>query len=59
MRRGEPVSLGLRAPGVLDAIRRASTTGTTQRAEFDERVPVEDLELGVDWLRHAARSLLA
>ena len=22
----------------------------------DERVPVEDLELGVDWLRHAARS---
>ena len=25
----------------------------------DERVPVEDLELGVDWLRHAARSLLA
>jgi two-component system phosphate regulon sensor histidine kinase PhoR len=41
LRRGEPVSLGLRAPGVLDAIRRASTTGTTQRAEFDERVPVE------------------
>ncbi len=24
----------------------------------DERVPVEDLELGVDWLRHAARELL-
>ena len=24
----------------------------------DERVPVEDLELGVDWLRHAARHLL-
>jgi acetylornithine deacetylase/succinyl-diaminopimelate desuccinylase-like protein len=24
----------------------------------DERVPVEDLELGVDWLRHVARSLL-
>ncbi|MGI8420940.1 MAG: M20/M25/M40 family metallo-hydrolase [Gaiellaceae bacterium] len=23
----------------------------------DERVPVEDLELGVDWLRHAARAL--
>ena len=41
LRRGEPVSLGLRAPEVLDAIRRASTTGTTQRAEFDERVPVE------------------
>ena len=24
----------------------------------DERVPVEDLELGVEWLRHAARHLL-
>jgi acetylornithine deacetylase/succinyl-diaminopimelate desuccinylase-like protein len=24
----------------------------------DERVPVDDLELGVDWLRHAARHLL-
>src|SRR5438128_2160833 len=24
----------------------------------DERVPVEDLELGVDWLRHAAQHLL-
>jgi acetylornithine deacetylase/succinyl-diaminopimelate desuccinylase-like protein len=25
----------------------------------DERVPVDDLELGVDWLRHAARHVLA
>ena len=41
LRRGEPVSLGLRVPEVLDAIRRASATGATQRAEFDERVPVE------------------
>jgi acetylornithine deacetylase/succinyl-diaminopimelate desuccinylase-like protein len=24
----------------------------------DERVPVSDLVLGVDWLRHAARSVL-
>jgi acetylornithine deacetylase/succinyl-diaminopimelate desuccinylase-like protein len=24
----------------------------------DERVPVADLELGVDWLRHAARALV-
>jgi acetylornithine deacetylase/succinyl-diaminopimelate desuccinylase-like protein len=23
----------------------------------DERVPVADLELGVDWLRHAARAI--
>jgi two-component system phosphate regulon sensor histidine kinase PhoR len=41
LRRGEPVSLGLRAPEVLDAIRRVGITGATQRAEFDERVPVE------------------
>jgi acetylornithine deacetylase/succinyl-diaminopimelate desuccinylase-like protein len=25
----------------------------------DERVPVADLELGVDWLRFAARALLS
>jgi len=25
----------------------------------DERVPVSDLELGVDWLRHAARTVCA
>jgi acetylornithine deacetylase/succinyl-diaminopimelate desuccinylase-like protein len=25
----------------------------------DERTPVDDLELGLDWLRHAARTLLA
>jgi acetylornithine deacetylase/succinyl-diaminopimelate desuccinylase-like protein len=25
----------------------------------DERIPVDDLELGLDWLRHAARTLLA
>jgi hypothetical protein len=24
----------------------------------DERVPVSDLELGLDWLRHAARAVL-
>ena len=24
----------------------------------DERVPVDDLELGVDWLRHAGQALL-
>ena len=25
----------------------------------DERIPVDDLELGLDWLRHAAQTLLA
>ena len=41
LRRGEPVSLGLRVPEVLDAIRRARATGAAQRAEFFQRVPVE------------------
>jgi two-component system phosphate regulon sensor histidine kinase PhoR len=41
LRRGEPVSLGLRIPEVLDAIRRAGAAGVVQRAEFYVRVPVE------------------
>jgi two-component system phosphate regulon sensor histidine kinase PhoR len=41
LRRGEPVSLALRMPEILDAIRRARATGTMQRAEFVERVPFE------------------
>ena len=24
----------------------------------DERIPVDDLELGVEWMRHAAHALL-
>jgi two-component system, OmpR family, phosphate regulon sensor histidine kinase PhoR len=41
LRRGEPVSLALRVPEVLDAIRRAVATGVSQRVEFFERVPVD------------------
>ena len=41
LRRGEPVSLALRVPEVLDAIRRAVATGISQRVEFFERVPVD------------------
>jgi two-component system phosphate regulon sensor histidine kinase PhoR len=41
LRRGEPVSLGLRVPEVLDAIRRARASGATQRVEFFEGVPVD------------------
>jgi two-component system phosphate regulon sensor histidine kinase PhoR len=41
LRRGEPVSLGMRNPEVLDAIRRAAASGQVQRAEFFVRVPVE------------------
>jgi two-component system phosphate regulon sensor histidine kinase PhoR len=41
LRRGEAVSLGLRHPEVLDAIRRARAGGAAQRVELFERVPVE------------------
>jgi two-component system phosphate regulon sensor histidine kinase PhoR len=41
LRRGEPVSLALRIPEILDAIRRARATRTAQRAEFFERVPFD------------------
>src|SRR5712691_2086888 len=41
LRPGEPVSLGLRVPEVLDAIRRANASGGAQRVEFFERVPVD------------------
>jgi two-component system phosphate regulon sensor histidine kinase PhoR len=38
LRPGEPVSLGLRVPEVLEAVRRARASGTAQRVEFSERV---------------------
>src|SRR5215468_9437031 len=41
LRRGEPVSLGMRNPEVLEAIRRAAASGSVQRVEFFVRVPVE------------------
>jgi two-component system, OmpR family, phosphate regulon sensor histidine kinase PhoR len=41
LRRGEPVSLALRVPEVLDSIRRAIASGGSQRVEFFERVPVD------------------
>jgi len=41
LRRGEPISLGLRNPEVLDAIRRAGANGEVERAEFIVRTPVE------------------
>lgn len=39
LRRGDPASLALRAPEVVDALRRAAATGEAQRVEFSERVP--------------------
>ena len=41
LRPGESVSLGLRVPEVLEAIRRAHASGSAQRVEFFERVPLD------------------
>src|SRR5262245_15745867 len=41
LRPGESISLGLRVPEVLDAIRRARASGSAQRVEFFERVPFD------------------
>jgi two-component system, OmpR family, phosphate regulon sensor histidine kinase PhoR len=41
LRPGEPISLGLRVPEVLEAIRRAHATRSAQRVEFFERVPLD------------------
>src|SRR5438445_7365986 len=39
--RGEAVSLALRVPEVVDAIRQAGAGAGAQRVEFSERVPVD------------------
>jgi two-component system, OmpR family, phosphate regulon sensor histidine kinase PhoR len=41
LRRNEPISLGLRAPEVLDVIRRARASRSAQRVEFFQRVPID------------------
>jgi two-component system, OmpR family, phosphate regulon sensor histidine kinase PhoR len=41
LRRGEPASLALRVPEVVDAIRRVAAGAGPQRVEFSERVPVD------------------
>src|SRR5229473_2189065 len=41
LRPGESVSLGLRVPEVLEAIRHARASSTSQRAEFFQRVPFD------------------
>ena len=41
LRPGESVSLGLRVPEVLEAIRRARASGSAQRVEFFQRVPLD------------------
>jgi two-component system, OmpR family, phosphate regulon sensor histidine kinase PhoR len=41
LRRGEPASLALRVPEIVEAIRRAVAGNESQRVEFFERVPVD------------------
>ena len=41
LRRGELVSIALRVPEVVDAIRRVSASGKAERVEFAERVPAD------------------
>ena len=41
LRPGEPASLALRMPAIVEAIRRAATSGNVQRVEFSERVPLD------------------
>jgi two-component system phosphate regulon sensor histidine kinase PhoR len=39
LRRGEPASIALRAPELVEAIRAANATGKAQRIEFSARLP--------------------
>jgi two-component system, OmpR family, phosphate regulon sensor histidine kinase PhoR len=41
LRQGEPVSLVLRMPELIDAIARAYASGEEQRVEYSERVPID------------------
>jgi len=41
LRQGEPVSLALRMPELIDAIGRAFAQGEAQRIEYSERVPLD------------------
>ncbi len=41
LRRGEPISLALRNPEILETIRQAAASGSAQRVEFFERVPLD------------------
>jgi two-component system phosphate regulon sensor histidine kinase PhoR len=41
LRLGEPVSLALRMPELIEAVGRAYATGAEQRVEYSERVPID------------------
>jgi two-component system phosphate regulon sensor histidine kinase PhoR len=41
LRRGDPASIALRTPDLVEAIRDAAVAGSPRRVEFSERAPVE------------------
>jgi two-component system, OmpR family, phosphate regulon sensor histidine kinase PhoR len=41
LRRGDPISIALRVPEVVEAIRRAAVSSKSERVEFAERVPAD------------------
>jgi two-component system phosphate regulon sensor histidine kinase PhoR len=41
LRRGEPASIALRMPELVEAVRQANAGGEVQRIEFSERVPID------------------
>ena len=41
LRRGDPASIALRMPELVEALRAANATGAPQRIEFSERVPMD------------------
>ena len=47
LRRGEPASIALRMPELVEAIRQANATGKAQRIEFSARLPIVALVGGV------------
>jgi acetylornithine deacetylase/succinyl-diaminopimelate desuccinylase-like protein len=51
-------AFGTVAYGFFPARAMSGDVTATLIHSADERVPVADLELGVDWLRHAARALV-
>jgi two-component system phosphate regulon sensor histidine kinase PhoR len=55
LRQGEPVSLALRMPELIEAVGRAYASGEEQRVEYSERVPLDRLfELIVKPVRRTA-----
>jgi two-component system phosphate regulon sensor histidine kinase PhoR len=41
LRRGDPASIALRVPDLVEAVREASAAGSARRIEFSERIPTE------------------